>query len=153
MTTGEKIAQLVKVKGSNLRQISIKAGVPYNTLYAIVQRKSSKIDPETLKKIASALEVPWYELYGDGDVHLVSIGMVEGMRMATNRPVVLAEEQVLKVYRDKGYQFTEEEAACVKEFRALNDLGQLAAILAIRKLSNMSQYKNDDLNSETNKED
>lgn len=153
MTTGEKIAQLVKAKGTNLRQISIKANIPYNTLYAIVQRKSSKIDPETLKKIAYALDIEWYELYGDNDAHLVSHGIVEGMRMAANRPVILAQEEVLKPYRDKGYQFTEEEAACVKEFGALNDFGQLAAILAMRKLSNMPQYKNDDLNSETDEED
>lgn len=65
MTVGERIALLVKEKRTNLRQVSIKAGVPYNTLYAIVQRKSNNVSPEVLKKLAPVLDIPWYELYSD----------------------------------------------------------------------------------------
>lgn len=57
MQTGEIIGNLAKEKGINLRQLSIKADVPYNTLYAIVKRKSSRVDVETLLKIAKALDV------------------------------------------------------------------------------------------------
>lgn len=57
MQTGELIGNLAKEKGINLRQLSIKADVPYNTLYAIVKRKSSRVDVETLLKIAKALDV------------------------------------------------------------------------------------------------
>lgn len=57
MQTGEIIGNLAKEKGINLRQLSIKADVPYNTLYAIVKRKSSRVDVETLLKIAKALGV------------------------------------------------------------------------------------------------
>lgn len=56
MTIGERIDRLVKGKGTNLRQVAIKAEIPYNTLYAIVKRKSNKIDPAILMKIASALD-------------------------------------------------------------------------------------------------
>lgn len=57
MQTGEIIGNLAKEKGINLRQLSIKADVPYNTLYAIVKRKSSRVDMETLLKIAKVLGV------------------------------------------------------------------------------------------------
>jgi len=57
LQTGEIIGNLAKEKGINLRQLSIKADVPYNTLYAIVKRKSSRVDVETLLKIAKALDV------------------------------------------------------------------------------------------------
>lgn len=57
MQTGEIIGNLSKEQGINLRQLAIKAEVPYNTLYAIVKRKSSRVDTETLIKIAKALGV------------------------------------------------------------------------------------------------
>lgn len=57
MQTGEIIGMLAKEKGINLHQLSIKADIPYNTLYAIVKRKSSRVDMETQVKIAKALGV------------------------------------------------------------------------------------------------
>ena len=62
MQTGEIIGNLSKEQGINLRQLAIKAEVPYNTLYAIVKRKSSRVDTETLIKIAKALGVQLRDL-------------------------------------------------------------------------------------------
>lgn len=64
MKTGEIIGALAAKKGINLRQLAIKSNVPYNTLYAIVRRKSSRIDGETLRKIAAALNVSIDSLSG-----------------------------------------------------------------------------------------
>ncbi|MBQ6207102.1 MAG: helix-turn-helix transcriptional regulator [Oscillospiraceae bacterium] len=57
MNTGEAIGIMAKEKGFNLRQLAAKAEVPYNTLYAIVKRKSSRIDGKTLRRVADALGV------------------------------------------------------------------------------------------------
>jgi len=62
LQTGEIIGNLAKEQGINLHQLSIKAGVPYNTLYAIVKRKSSRVDTETQIKIAKALGVHLQDL-------------------------------------------------------------------------------------------
>jgi transcriptional regulator with XRE-family HTH domain len=62
LQTGEIIGNLSKEQGINLRQLAIKAEVPYNTLYAIVKRKSSRVDTETLIKIAKALGVQLRDL-------------------------------------------------------------------------------------------
>lgn len=57
MNIGERIGVIAKESGINLHKLSTMAGIPYNTLYSIVQRKSNKIDPEILEKIAGALGV------------------------------------------------------------------------------------------------
>ena len=62
MKTGEIIGQTAREKNINLRQLAQKAGVPYNTLYAIVKRKSDRIEPRTLRRIAAALECDPYSL-------------------------------------------------------------------------------------------
>ena len=48
MTAGEKIGNIAKAKKIPLRQIAIKAEIPYNTLYSIVSRKSNRIDNNAL---------------------------------------------------------------------------------------------------------
>ena len=57
MKTGEIINNVAKYRGLNLHQIANLADVPYNTLYAIVKRNSTRVEGETLQKIADALDV------------------------------------------------------------------------------------------------
>jgi len=57
MGTGKKIGEECKRQGMTLRQLSIKAGVPYSTLYSAVKRDSNGMDAETLAKIADALAI------------------------------------------------------------------------------------------------
>lgn len=56
-TIGERIADIATARGFNLHGLASKADVAYNTLYSIVKRKSNRIDPEMLSKIAKALGV------------------------------------------------------------------------------------------------
>lgn len=64
MSIGERIGLFASEKGINLRQLALKAGISYNTLYSIVKRKSSRVDYETMQKIADALEISLSELVG-----------------------------------------------------------------------------------------
>lgn len=64
MSIGERIGLFAREKGINLRQLAIKADISYNTLYSIVKRKSSRVDYETMQKIADALEISLSELVG-----------------------------------------------------------------------------------------
>lgn len=75
MTTGENIGRLAREKGINLHKLSDKANIPYTTLYSIVKRKSDKIDMETLKKIALALDLHPVEIMGDSSASMVLYGM------------------------------------------------------------------------------
>lgn len=74
MTVGEQIEELVREQGTNLRQLAIRANVPYNTIYAIVRRNSDRIQWETLEKIAAALGTTPAILKGDIDAMKIARG-------------------------------------------------------------------------------
>lgn len=63
------------------------------------------------------------------------------MRMASARPVVLAEEEVLKPYREKGYQFTDTEALFIIELNRLNVFGQLVVLNKMRELAKQDKFR------------
>lgn len=65
MGVGNRIAQQCVNKGLSVRQLALKADIPYSTLYSAIKRDSNGIDTATIKKIASALGVSWYELLSD----------------------------------------------------------------------------------------
>lgn len=67
MSVGKEIARLAAEHGINLRQLSIKAGVPYNTLYAIVKRDSRRVDLDTIQSLADAFGVSLTELVEGAD--------------------------------------------------------------------------------------
>ena len=65
MGVGNRIAQQCVNNGLSVRQLALKADIPYSTLYSAIKRDSNGIDTATIKKIASALGVSWYELLSD----------------------------------------------------------------------------------------
>lgn len=62
MGVAVKIGEVAKERKIALKELSRRADIPYTTLYHAVKR-DSKMEFETVKKIASALGVSWYELY------------------------------------------------------------------------------------------
>lgn len=65
MGMGSRINVLCKEKKMSLRQLAIKSEIPYSTLYSAVKRDSNGMDVMTLKAIAEALDVSWYELVSE----------------------------------------------------------------------------------------
>lgn len=57
MTTGELIKIYAVEKGYSIRRLAMESGVNYNTLYAIVSRKSNRVSKDTINKIASTLNI------------------------------------------------------------------------------------------------
>ncbi len=68
LTAGERIKKITVEKGMSLRSVAIKSGVPYNTLYAIVSRKSNRIDIGTIQKICDTLDVDIRYILGATDM-------------------------------------------------------------------------------------
>lgn len=62
MSAAARIGELAKEKGIALKELSRRVDIPYTTLYNAVKR-DSKMDFETVQRIAAALGVPWNELY------------------------------------------------------------------------------------------
>lgn len=67
MTAGERIKKVAEERGLSLRKVAIKAQIPYNTLYAIVSRKSNRVDIGTIQSIADALDVDIRYILGATD--------------------------------------------------------------------------------------
>lgn len=62
MGIGERIDEQRTKDGLSVRQLAMKANIPYSTLYAIIKRDSNGVDAGTLKKIADALNISTFEL-------------------------------------------------------------------------------------------
>jgi len=62
MTTGRRIGEMAEKKNMSLMQVAKAAGIPYNTLYSIVKRKSDNIAYDKIVKIAAALGISEFEL-------------------------------------------------------------------------------------------
>lgn len=89
LSIGERIGELAASQKVNLKQLAKKADVPYTTLYAIVNRRSNRIQRATLAKIARALGVSVEVLSGTGSVYLSD----SESRMFKNRASVFFESQ------------------------------------------------------------
>ena len=57
MGIGTKLTMLMKKQNTNANELSIKSGVPAQTIYSLIRRDASKVDIDSLIKIARALGV------------------------------------------------------------------------------------------------
>lgn len=57
MGIGSKLTQIMKEQNTNANELAAKAGVPAQTIYSLIRRDASKVDIDTLIKIARALGV------------------------------------------------------------------------------------------------
>ncbi|MGN1156051.1 MAG: helix-turn-helix domain-containing protein [Agathobacter sp.] len=57
MGIGAKLTRLMKELGTNTNELSKKAGVPAATIYSLIRRDASKVDIDSLIKIARTLGV------------------------------------------------------------------------------------------------
>lgn len=67
MSIGYRIFATANEKGVRIKKLAEMAGVPYSTLHSICKRDSSRIDPDTLSKVANALDVDIEQLYRGSD--------------------------------------------------------------------------------------
>lgn len=62
MGCGRIIKRILQERGMSIKKLAEVSGVSVNTLYSITKRDSSRIEPETINRIASALGVQPFEL-------------------------------------------------------------------------------------------
>ena len=65
MTVGERLEELMRLRGVRASELSRSAGVQQQTLYSILQRRSSRVAPDTLRKLAEALDCPVSYFYDE----------------------------------------------------------------------------------------
>ena len=140
MKTGEKIAKAAKAKGINLHQLALKANVPYNTLYAIVRRKSGKVDTDIIKRIADVFGVHYLDLYNDEDVDLIKTGINLGVEYKDFSRDFLTRLQFMSEFQAQGYSFEQDEMRLVRAFNRLNDTAQGHILLLTEGMAEMPRF-------------
>lgn len=126
ITTGERIGIVAKQKGINLHKLADLAGIPYNTLYSIVKRKSERVSLVMVVNIAQTLNLNFYEVLGDEDRMIFDLGMC------------FERENTAEVFKTIS---TEYEHSMISDFRWLNDEGQKAAAEYVHIMSQMEKYR------------
>lgn len=147
MTAGEKIGNIAKAKKIPLRQIAIKAEIPYNTLYSIVSRKSNRIDNNALLKIATALDVSVFELMDPEKC-------LDDFKKGVSEPIDLQNPDIQKALRryikDGKFEFPglakgsaldaeNRENELLYHFRNLNERGQQVAVERVEELTKIPE--------------
>ena len=117
MGTGKRVGDECKRQGLSLRQLAIKADIPYSTLYSAVKRDSDGITLDILKRIALALNI---DLYSLADFDMATDAITEEIN-ANRRST--KEEQLLQ------------------HFRTLNDNGQTVAVERVQELAQIPAYQ------------
>lgn len=100
MGIGTKLTKLMKEQNTNANELSSKANVPAQTIYSLIRRDASKVDIDSLLKIARALGVS-VDYFGSDD-----IGKYETAGTST-----------IAAHFD-GSEYTEEELNKIREFAA-----------------------------------
>jgi transcriptional regulator with XRE-family HTH domain len=65
MGIGIRLEKIMKEKGINANELSIKIGVTPSTLYSMIKRDSNRVDIDLIIKIARALNITADELLSD----------------------------------------------------------------------------------------
>ena len=153
MKTGEIIGAIADQKGLNLHQLATLAGIPYNTLYAIVKRNSARVESDTLQKIAAVLEVSIGVLMGYEDERVIIPGRLK--IIVTDDParenysyrIEATDEEAfaygVKILESAGTPLSEATPAgrIMAALDKLNDKGQSVAVERVEELTKIPDYQ------------
>lgn len=96
MGIGNKLTQIMKEQNTNANELATKSGVPAQTIYSLIRRDATKVDIDSLIKIARALGVSAEYFCSDE---------------------LQSAPQTIAAHFD-GDEYTEEELEKIKEFAA-----------------------------------
>lgn len=149
MTTGQRIGELAKTKGINLHKLADDAEISYNTLYSIVRRKSDKVDLDTVRKIALALDVHPIEILGDSAIDLIDYGMdltARGLKaidkaLETDGKFDDFGLRAILSIADEDQETFVRKKQLDKAFKRLNEKGQAKAVEFVEVLASHADYQ------------
>lgn len=111
MGIGAKLTQLMKELGTNTNELAKKAGVPAATIYSLIRRDASKVDIDSLIKIARTLGVT-ADYFCSDEIILETTSIIN--------PLSLNEKHLLEIYRKLNLEGQKE---LVKRANELYELG------------------------------
>ena len=143
----DRVDALLKEAGMSRRQLAIKCGIAPGTMSNWYARATKNIPFQQIQKMASVLNVPWYEIMGLDEIE-------EGTyaRLPTIKEIENDDDVEIPVYDKSGEHLytasytsgkilSQNEAAIMTPFRDLNDIGQQKAIEAVETLAKVPEYR------------
>lgn len=138
MTIGERIKEIRKKKGLTQKQLGEALGVSYQT---IAQWENNLRNPkhETLRKLAAALDLKWYELYPEEEQgEVIQSYMLDKLNRERPKFRKLSDSEAQK----SGFlQFDSDTDRLSYFFSQLNDEGQTVAADRVQELTEIPKYK------------
>ena len=142
-----KIGAAAKAKGISLKELSRMIDVPYTTLYHAIKR-DSKMDIETVQKIATALEIPPDELLGAVWGEIVAEDTLkrfthDGMEALYGTTDITEARLVVYSRWFKKLSETDKDnvSSVVKYLQKLNSDGKRTAAERIEELAQIPKYQ------------
>ena len=128
MTMGESIQQARKKAKLSQKELGARIGVSASMI-GQWENNLRKPKPETLRKIARALDIQMWEITGNRFSMDYNYGYLVGME----------DERFIR--RAFNYSYTNIEQNLIDLFAALNDEGQIKAVERLAELTEVPKYK------------
>ena len=97
MNLGSRLKQLLDERGWTVTRFSREAGIPAQTVYALINRDSNKADMDILMKLLTALNMDFFTFMGEAAPDSASDGTTHVLAAAENAPEHITEKIVEKV--------------------------------------------------------
>ena len=96
MNLGSRLKQLLDERGLTGTQLSKEAGVPAQTVYALINRDSNKADMDILMKLLAALDMDFFTFMGADAPSGASVSKTASSDSAAKAPKRVVEKVVEK---------------------------------------------------------
>lgn len=133
---GEKLQKAINKRGLTVAQVSRKTGISSNTLYSMIRRKSTKIDPKVIEKICDNTDITIYDLVDDPQI--IAWASWGAKPSETKKALLDYLSQLAANDRPVGDDTTLQEIEII--YNTLNDLGKSVAYERIAELAEIPRY-------------
>lgn len=139
MTTGQRIKAARKNAGLTQKELGQKLGVAYQTL-AQWENDLRNPKPETLRRIANALDMYYLDLYGDDEADLVKTGVDLGKSTAQTTSNILTRMEIVAEFQEQGYTFEIKERRLVRAFSKITDDGKAQILQLTEGMAELPRF-------------
>lgn len=149
MDIGEKIKNIRKTKGLTQKELAQKLGVS-QAMITQYEKGLRKPKPDTIKRIAMALGVDYYDIDSSPSGETISeilqgntaLTQSDIMRIATGKMATLSEEELEKQLYDLFISTLDEQRQClIDKYNLLNSSGRERLIEYAIELTKILEYK------------
>ena len=135
MTIGQRIRAVRKQIGLTQKELAQKMGLSFQSV-AQWENDLRNPKPETLRRIAAALGVSYFDLLSEKERAIYESGFKEGSGAEEWQNYVIDE-----LWKQEGYSYSDTEVRLINSFSQLNSDGQHKAVERVKELTEILRYR------------